>query len=171
MKYMVNRVYDYVCAIRARGYDFKDIGLEKHDYEYIRKANVCMLILQELKYEHLKTERFGVHHSHYDFSYISAQRIHFFSSINPIPFRTVVQRILFDLNMVFRSEDLRRIELCIKKKKYDNAFWFFLCLVEFWISRKVAKLLMGPVLEDMRKLENYNDYLSIMNLPGRGVTK
>lgn len=166
MKYMVNRVYDYVCAMRAKGYSLKDIGCEDHDYQYIRNANLIMLIFQELKFERLATERFGVHHSHYDFSYISGKRIHFFSSINPISFNTAIKSIIYDLKIVFRYEDILKIEAYIKKKKYNNALWFYFCLVEFWISRKVAKLLNSPVLEEMKKLNTYSDYMNILNLPG-----
>lgn len=165
MKYMVNRVYDYVCAMKARGYSLAEIGLEEHDYNYIREANLIMLILQELKFERLDTERFGVEHSHYDFSYISGSRIQFFSSITPARFGNTIKSIMYDLKVIPRYEDLTRIEGYIKKNKLGHALWFLFGVVEFWISKKIAKLLGGDVLKDMKKFKKYDEYMNTLNLP------
>lgn len=56
MKYMVNRVYDYVCAMRSLGHELGAVGFGKPgrsaggdpDYAYLRAAHGLMLYLQEL---------------------------------------------------------------------------------------------------------------------------
>ncbi|MBN2736157.1 MAG: hypothetical protein JXR70_04190 [Spirochaetales bacterium] len=159
MKYMVNRVYDYVCAMLAKGVSLSGIGLEDHDYLYIREANLIMLILQELKFNQLSTERFGVQHQLYDFSYISSKRIHFFSSIHPVQFQAALKRIIYELNVVPRVDDFDRIDALFKKKKYIHVLWVICTCVEYWVTRKVVKIMNCDAFKDLRAQKDYQDFL------------
>lgn len=79
MKYMVNRVYDYVCAMRSLGHRLRDIGFGKPgsssgadpDFEYLRAAHGLMLYLQELIQTSIGA--FGIE---VDFGWISGSRFH-----------------------------------------------------------------------------------------------
>jgi hypothetical protein len=77
MKYFVNRVYDYVCAMRNAGYDMPDIGFEAPkngeadpDFLFVRNAHKLMLYLQELS--EISTGSFGTAG---DFTYMSKRRL------------------------------------------------------------------------------------------------
>ena len=56
MKYFVNRVYDYVCAMQNAGYSLEEIGFDRvspelgvdPDYRFLRNAHRTMLYFQEL---------------------------------------------------------------------------------------------------------------------------
>jgi len=115
MKYMVNRVYDYICAMRAKDYSFTDIGFEKSDYKYIREVNLMMLFLQGIKYVRLNKERFGVSHDKYDFSYISSYRIKFFSAIHPKIFGDAIKSIIYDMKIIPRNDDRMLLEKYLNK--------------------------------------------------------
>jgi hypothetical protein len=73
MKYWVNRVYDYVCAMRNLGYGLDRIGFRggraDPDYEYLRNAHKLMLHLQELAQDTLNAYSY-----HTDASYMSRAR-------------------------------------------------------------------------------------------------
>lgn len=79
MKYMVNRVYDYVCAMRSLGHELSAVGLGKPgrpagvdpDFEYLRAAHGLMLYLQELIQTSIGA--FGIE---VDFGWISGSRFH-----------------------------------------------------------------------------------------------
>lgn len=77
MKYFVNRVYDYVGAMRNLGWSLEEIGFDKvepelgadPDYRYLRNAHKLMLYLQELV-----TLTMGSYGAELDSSYISRAR-------------------------------------------------------------------------------------------------
>jgi hypothetical protein len=77
MKYFVNRVYDYVGAMRNLGHSLEEIGLDRvepklgvdPDYRYLRNAHKLMLYLQELV-----TLTMGSYGTELDPSYISRAR-------------------------------------------------------------------------------------------------
>jgi hypothetical protein len=81
MKYFVNRVYDYVGAMRCQGYSLEAIGLdteEDPDFRFLRNAHKLMLYLQELIT--LWTGSFGGPRC--DYSYISRSRFLRFMETN-----------------------------------------------------------------------------------------
>jgi hypothetical protein len=77
MKYFVNRVYDYVGAMRNLGHSLEGIGFDAiepklgidADYRYLRNAHKLMLYLQELI-----TLTMGSYGAETDYSYISRAR-------------------------------------------------------------------------------------------------
>jgi hypothetical protein len=75
MKYFVNRVYDYVGAMRSLGHSLEEIGFDAPvdgidpDYRYLRNAHKLMLYLQELI-----DLTMGSYGSQLDSSYISRSR-------------------------------------------------------------------------------------------------
>jgi hypothetical protein len=77
MKYFVNRVYDYVGAMRNLGHSLEEIGFDAIepklgvdlDYRYLRNAHKLMLYLQELV-----TLTAGSYNAENDYSYISRSR-------------------------------------------------------------------------------------------------
>jgi hypothetical protein len=77
MKYWVNRVYDYVCAMRNLGYGLERIGFKPtgpkgepdSDYLYLRNAHKLMLYLQELAQNTLNAYSYGT-----DVGYMSRNR-------------------------------------------------------------------------------------------------
>jgi hypothetical protein len=77
MKYYVNRVYDYVCAMRNLGYALESIGFRdkggegggEADYRYLRNAHKLMLHLQEIT-----RGTMGAYTENVDSSYISRAR-------------------------------------------------------------------------------------------------
>ncbi|HUX40694.1 MAG TPA: hypothetical protein VMV83_05955 [Rectinemataceae bacterium] len=87
MKYFVNRVYDYICAMRNIGYGLADIGLSTNDesdpdFAFLRNAHMTMLFLQELT--QMNSAAFG---ETGDFSYISRSRFLKFAEIRGDKFR------------------------------------------------------------------------------------
>jgi len=90
MKYFVNRVYDYVCAMRNMGYGLPQIGFDSEDsrggpdpdFLFLRNAHKLMLYLQELI--QLSLESFGMD---CDYSYISRARFLKFIEIDGEKFR------------------------------------------------------------------------------------
>lgn len=77
MKYFVNRVYDYVCAMRNMGYSLEQIGFDSEDskggpdfdYVFLRNTHKLMLYLQELLQLSMGSYSMDV-----DYSYISRTR-------------------------------------------------------------------------------------------------
>jgi hypothetical protein len=77
MKYFVNRVYDYVCAMRNLGYPLASLGFDSTeaadgsdpDYLYLRNAHKLMLHLQELSLNLL-----GAYGAELDTSHMSRAR-------------------------------------------------------------------------------------------------
>lgn len=97
MKYFVNRVYDYVCAMRNVGYGLSQIGFDSEDskggpdpdYLFLRNAHKLMLYLQELI--QLSMESFGME---CDYSYISRARFLKFMEIDGEKFRKNFQELV-----------------------------------------------------------------------------
>ncbi len=97
MKYFVNRVYDYVCAMRNMGYGLSQIGFDSEDsrggpdpdYLFLRNAHKLMLYLQELI--QLSMESFGME---CDYSYISRARFLKFMEIDGEKFRKNFQELV-----------------------------------------------------------------------------
>lgn len=90
MKYWVNRVYDYVCAMRNLGYGLKQIGFAESgpegrpdpDFLYLRNAHKLMLYLQELAQNTL-----NAYSSRPDVSYMSRSRFLRFIDVDGDKFR------------------------------------------------------------------------------------
>lgn len=90
MKFLVNRVYDYVCAMRHRGYSLEEIGFSEvsselgadPDYLFLRNAHRLMLYLQEL--EELVMRSFSLE---VDYSYVSRSRFMRFMEIDGDAFK------------------------------------------------------------------------------------
>ncbi|HSV57175.1 MAG TPA: hypothetical protein VLH39_08745, partial [Magnetospirillaceae bacterium] len=90
MKYFVNRVYDYICAMRNLGYSLEEVGFDSRgtrggpdpDYNFLRNAHRLMLYLQELM--HLSMKTFGMD---CDYSYISRPRFLRFMEVSGQKFR------------------------------------------------------------------------------------
>ena len=90
MKYGVNRVYDYVCAMQNIGYSLEEIGFSSvsselgvdPDYRFLKNAHRMMLYFQEL--EELVMRSFN---TEADFSYISRSRFMRFMEIDGDKFK------------------------------------------------------------------------------------
>lgn len=90
MKFQVNRVYDYVCAMRNLGYGLKEIGFASNetekepdpDYLYLRNAHKLMLHLQEIAQDTLNAYSHNV-----DASYMSRSRFIGFEELAGDKFR------------------------------------------------------------------------------------
>lgn len=90
MKYCVNRVYDYVCAMQNLGYSLGDIGFTDPspdlgvdpDYRFLKNAHRMMLYFQEL--EELVMGSFS---TEADFSYVSRSRFMRFMEIDGDKFK------------------------------------------------------------------------------------
>ena len=90
MKYCVNRVYDYVCAMQNLGYGLEEIGFidpspelgVDPDYRFLKNAHRMMLYFQEL--EELVMRSFN---TEADFSYVSRARFMRFTEIDGDKFK------------------------------------------------------------------------------------
>jgi len=90
MKYCVNRVYDYVCAMQNLGYSLEEIGFTDPspelggdpDYRFLKNAHRMMLYFQEL--EELVMGSFS---TEADFSYVSRSRFMRFTEIDGDKFK------------------------------------------------------------------------------------
>jgi len=90
MKYCVNRVYDYVCAMQNLGYSLEEIGFNDPspelgvdpDYRFLKNAHRMMLYFQEL--EELVMGSFS---TEADFSYVSRARFMRFMEIDGDKFK------------------------------------------------------------------------------------
>lgn len=104
MKYFVNRVYDYVGAMRCQGHSLEAIGFDEPapdpDYRFLRNAHKLMLYLQELitiaigSYGGLRC----------DFSYISRSRFLRFMEINGDKFRRDFEDMVLSGDLLLQSE-------------------------------------------------------------------
>ncbi|HET7839727.1 MAG TPA: hypothetical protein VFL04_08200 [Rectinemataceae bacterium] len=113
MKYFVNRVYDYVCAMRNCGYDLRRIGFDAGcdgsldpDYLFVREAHKLMLYLQELN--ELSTCSFGVKG---DYSYVSRRRMRRFMELGGEKFVADFESMVLGGGMIQGSNRTKYLEL------------------------------------------------------------
>jgi len=107
MKYFVNRVYDYVCAMRGHGHELADIGFNAPrkkdgvdpDYRYLRNAHKLMLHLQEL----IQT-RLGAYGVEVDCSWMSGTRFQRLVDIDGDGFRNDFDAMVLDGGLLLPSE-------------------------------------------------------------------
>ena len=107
MKYFVNRVYDYVCAMRGHGYDLAAIGFNAPrkkdgvdpDYRYLRNAHKLMLHLQELI-----QKRLGAYGVEIDCSWMSGTRFQRLVDIDGDGFRNDFDAMVLDGGLLMPSE-------------------------------------------------------------------
>ncbi len=119
MKYFVNRVYDYVCAMRNLGYSLGQIGLgstkgndgSDPDYHYLRNAHKLTLYLQELA-----EEKLGAYNAAIDSSYLSRERFLRFMEICGDRFRADFDGMVIAGGLIPPSRALRYQELQKKTK-------------------------------------------------------
>ena len=125
MKYFVNRVYDYVCAMRNVGYGLSQIGFDSEDstggpdpdYLFLRNAHKLMLYLQELI--QMSMESFGMD---YDYSYISRARFLKFMEIDGDRFRKNFQELVLGGGLLppTAREKYLRLKRKIEEKARDR---------------------------------------------------
>lgn len=125
MKYFVNRVYDYVCAMRNMGYGLAQIGFDSEDtrggpdpdYIFLRNAHKLMLYLQELI--QLSMESFGME---CDYSYISRARFLKFMEIDGDKFRKNFQGLVLGGGLLppTAREKYLRLRRMIEEKSRDR---------------------------------------------------
>ena len=114
MKYLVNRVYDYVCAMRSHGHSLESIGFDAPglrdgidpDYRFLRNAHKLMLHLQEL----IQT-RIGAYGFEVDYSWISGARFQRLVDIGGDGFRDDFDAMVLEGNLLAPSEAERYIVL------------------------------------------------------------
>jgi len=103
MKYFVNRVYDYVGAMRCHGHSIEAIGfdsMEDPDYRFLRSAHKLMLYLQELIT--ISIGSYGG--AKCDYSYISRSRFLRFMEINGDKFRADFEGMVLGGELLLQSE-------------------------------------------------------------------
>lgn len=102
MKYSVNRVYDYVSAMRHSGYSLKDLGFSgasDPDYAFLCQSHRLMLFLQELIHIRLDTYNYLS-----DYSYICAERFDSLMANTKGSFRKDFDEIVLSANFLYASE-------------------------------------------------------------------
>ncbi len=122
MKYFVNRVYDYVCAMRNIGYPLEDLGFGAAgegdpDYLYLRKAHKLMLYLQELC-----RNTIGAYTENVDSSYICRSRFLRFIEICGQKFRSDFTALAVKGELIppSRAPRFAALEAKIKAKARDR---------------------------------------------------
>lgn len=125
MKYWVNRVYDYVCAMRNLGYSLSEIGFRKTgagtdpdpDYLYLRNAHKLMLHLQELAMDTLNAYSHRV-----DASYMSRARFLRFIELAGDKFRADFDEMVLTGELIppSRRQRYRALEAKIRAKARDR---------------------------------------------------
>ena len=125
MKYYVNRVYDYVSAMRNFGHGPADIGFDAPsaelgmdpDYRFLGSAHRLMLYLQELI--HLGGRGYGAES---DASYISRARFQDFMEIDGEKFRRDFDTMVSGGELLVQSDRLRYAALKrrIREKSKDR---------------------------------------------------
>ena len=121
MKYFVNRVYDYVGAMRSHGHSLEAIGFdapEDPDYRFLRSAHKLMLYLQELIT--ISIDSFGG--TKVDFSYISRSRFLRFMEINGDKFRSDFEKMVLGGELLLQSgrKDFLALRKRIASKSRDR---------------------------------------------------
>jgi hypothetical protein len=107
MKYFVNRVYDYTCAMRTHGHTLESIGFDKPgkqsgidpDFRYLRNAHKLMLHLQEL----IQT-RIGAYGIEVDYSWISGTRFQRLVEIDGDSFRDDFDAMVLEGGLLLPSD-------------------------------------------------------------------
>jgi hypothetical protein len=125
MKYFVNRVYDYVGAMRNLGHSFEAIGFDKvepklgvdADYRYLRNAHKLMLYLQELI-----TLTVGSYSAESDYSYISRARFLRFMELGGDKFKRDFDDMVVKGGLLFQSGEgkYRALKHKIEAKSRDR---------------------------------------------------
>lgn len=107
MKYFVNRVYDYVCAMRGHGHSLEAIGFNKPrktdgvdpDFRFLRNAHKLMLHLQEL----IQTG-IGAYGVEVDYSWMSGTRFHRLMDIGGDGFSNDFDAMILEGGLLLPSE-------------------------------------------------------------------
>jgi hypothetical protein len=125
MKYCVNRVYDYVSAMRNFGHELVDIGFDDPsaelgmdpDYRFLRNAHRLMLYLQELI--QLVARSYGAES---DSSYISRARFLRFMEIDGEKFKRDFDTMVLGGDLLLQSDRVRYASLKrnIREKSKDR---------------------------------------------------
>ncbi|GAB1484095.1 hypothetical protein MASR2M78_29120 [Treponema sp.] len=125
MKYFVNRVYDYVCAMRTHGRSLEEIGFNSplakdgidSDYRYLRNAHKLMLHLQEL----IQT-KIGAYGCEVDYSWMSAKRFKRLIEIGGDNFRDDFDAMVLDGKLLLPSdaERYKTLRSCILNHATDR---------------------------------------------------
>lgn len=123
MKYFVNRVYDYACAMRTHGHSLESIGFDAPgrkdgvdpDYRYLRNAHKLMLHLQEL----IQT-RIGAYGIEVDYSWISGTRFQRLIDIDGDQFRDDFDAMVLDGGLLLPSEAERYVTLRNRIRVHAN---------------------------------------------------
>jgi hypothetical protein len=133
MKYFVNRVYDYVGAMRCQGHSLETIGFDSPgldpDYRFLRNAHKLMLYLQELI-----TIAIGSYGgAKCDFSFISRSRFLRFMEIDGDKFRRDFEDMVLGGDLLLQSE--RKAFLALRDKIDSKANDRFLELRSAQVAR------------------------------------
>jgi hypothetical protein len=125
MKYFVNRVYDYVGAMRNLGHSLEEIGFDARepklgldaDYRYLRDAHKLMLYLQELI-----TLTMGSYSSESDYSYISRARFLRFMELGGDKFKRDFDDMVVKGDLLYLSDKAkyRSLKRKIETKARDR---------------------------------------------------
>jgi hypothetical protein len=125
MKYFVNRVYDYVCAMQNSGYSLGEIGFDRispelgldPDYRFLRNAHRTMLYFQELEEMAAQSYRADC-----DYSYVSRSRFLRFTEIHGDKFKSDFADIALKGDLLLHSEKLcfRALRRKIEAKSRDR---------------------------------------------------
>lgn len=107
MKHFVNRVYDYVCAMRDLGWSLEEIGFDRvspelgtdPDFRFLRNAHRLMLYLQELVQISVKS-----YSERCDCTYISHARFLRFMELDGDKFRRDFGEMVVDGDILLQSE-------------------------------------------------------------------
>jgi hypothetical protein len=107
MKYYVNRVFDYACAMQNLGYGLPDIGFSAispelgmdPDYRFLRNAHAMMLYFQEL--EEMVMRSFN---ADCDYSYVSRARFTRLTEIDGDKFKRDFAEMALTSDILFLSE-------------------------------------------------------------------
>lgn len=138
MKYCVNRVYDYVSAMRNLGHELIDMGFDDPspnlgmdpDYRFLRNAHRLMLYLQELI--QLVARSYGAES---DSSYISRARFLRFMEIDGEKFKRDFDKMVLGGDLLLQSDRERYASLKrkIRERSHDR-----------YLSGKTAELGVFP---------------------------
>jgi hypothetical protein len=125
MKYCVNRVYDYVCAMQNLGYGLEEIGFTDlssgqgvdPDYRFLKNAHRMMLYFQEL--EELVMGSFS---TETDCSYVSRSRFMRFMEIDGEKFKRDFSDMAIKGDLLYASEKtvFRSLKRKIEAKARDR---------------------------------------------------
>jgi hypothetical protein len=116
MKYTVNRVYDYISAMRQAGHSLSEIGFagaKDPDYLFIHQSHRLMLLLQELIHVKLDTYNYLC-----DYSYISATRFDDLMNMPKSSFRADFDGFVLGPHFLLASE--RKHYLSLKQSIHDK---------------------------------------------------